>query len=84
MICTQVVNAALTDYGHLDRVHVLNNRRLVGVLLIHDIARLILDTQLKHDPAANRLPPKRRASSLAQTGVLGEPAPETDDAAKPG
>ena len=61
----------------------LNNRRLVGVLLIHDIARLILDTQLKHDPAANRLPPKRRASSLAQTGVLGEPAPETDDAAKP-
>ncbi|EGB12990.1 hypothetical protein AURANDRAFT_70586 [Aureococcus anophagefferens] len=78
-----VVNAALTDYGHLDRVHVLNNRRLVGVLLIHDIARLILDTQLKHDPAANRLPPKRRASSLAQTGVLGEPAPETDDAAKP-
>ena len=64
-----VVNSAVREYGHLDRIHVLNNRKLVGVLLVHDVARLILETQLSGDPASNRLPAKRRQSTLEQTSM---------------
>lgn len=64
-------------------IHVLNNRKLVGVLLIHDIARLVLETQLAHDPAAARRPAKRRQSTLVRAPASFSPPPLAPDARRP-